>query len=119
MYTPISRSLVSLDSRRGTRTSCWPIASTHLASVNKLLLILADSNIRSFWFSVLRLSSDPARSMADAVLILIRSPVVTASFIPRIACDREETAFSYGRFNTKNASLAEGAPHLCGTRRAI
>lgn len=71
MYIPMFRIRVILLSLVGSRTSFRLIASTHLASVNKLLLILADSTIRSFWFSVLRLSSDPAKSMADAVLILI------------------------------------------------
>ena len=70
VHVPMFRILVIFDSLFGIRMSCRLIASTHLASVNKLLLILADSTIRSFWFSVLRLSSDPARSMADTVLVL-------------------------------------------------
>lgn len=77
------------------------MASTHLARTNKLLLILADSTILSFRFSVLRLSSDPAKSIAEAVLIRTSSSVDTVSFIPRMACDLEETEFSYisGQFS--------------------
>ena len=71
MYIPMFKIRVILLSLYGIRASLRLTASTHLASVNKLLLILADSTILSFWFSVLRLSSDPAKSMADAVLFLI------------------------------------------------
>lgn len=56
--------------------------------------MLADSISLSFPLSVLRLSSDPARSIADAVLILISCSVVIASLIDRIAWDLEEVAFN-------------------------
>ena len=48
-----------------------------------------------FTLSVLLLSSDPARSIADAVLIRVSSPVVTVSLTQSMACDLDECALSY------------------------
>jgi hypothetical protein len=57
--------------------------------------MLADSTMRSLSFSVRRLSSEPARSMAEAVLVRVFSGVVTVIFTPRTAWERDEWAFNY------------------------
>lgn len=61
------------------------MASMHWLKTNKLLLMLADSTIRSLPFSVRRLSSEPARSIADAVLTNVSSPVVCDTLTIKIA----------------------------------
>ena len=95
LFWPRESILVILLSLYGIRLDFELMASTHLAKVKSLLLMLADSTILSLPFSVLRLSSDPARSIAEAVLILISFSVVTVSFIASTACDLEEAALSY------------------------
>lgn len=47
--------------------------------------MLDDSTSLSFPLSVLRLSSEPARSIAEAVLTRVSSPVATAILIHSIA----------------------------------
>ena len=56
--------------------------------------MLDDSTSLSLPLSVLRLSSDPAKSIAEAVLIRVSSPVVTATLIHSIAWERDELALS-------------------------
>ena len=94
LFWPSERIRVIFDSRYGIRACFLLMASTHCARTKRLLLMLADSTIRSFPLSVLRLSSDPARSIADAVLILVSSPVVTATLTQSMACDLDECAFN-------------------------
>lgn len=94
LFCPIERIRVIFDSRYGIRACFLLIASTHWARTNKLLFMLADSTSRSFPLSVLRLSSDPARSMAEAVLKRISSPVVMLNFTQSTACDLDEWALS-------------------------
>jgi hypothetical protein len=52
--------------------------------------MLADSTILSLLLSVRRLSSEPARSIAEAQLIRVWSPVVCDNLTHNIACEREE-----------------------------
>lgn len=94
LFWPKERILVILDSRYGIRCCFFVIASTHCAKTKRLLLILADSTIRSLSFSVRRLSSEPARSIAEAVLMRVLSGEVTVTFTPRMACERDEWAFN-------------------------
>ena len=56
--------------------------------------MLADSTINCLAFSVRRLSSEPARSMAEAMHVLTCSPEVMVKVRRNIACEREEDAFS-------------------------
>ena len=70
------------------------MASTHWAKTKRDLFMLADSTSRSLLLSVRRLSSEPARSMADAVDMRTVVSVVWVSFTQRIAWEREEWALS-------------------------
>src|ERR1700761_3945871 len=71
------------------------MASTHCASTKSDLLMLADSVILSLPLPVLRLSSEPARSMAHAVLTLVSEGVAMVTLTHRMACDRDECALSF------------------------
>ena len=66
----------------------------HCDRTNSDLLIAADSIRRSLLLSVRRLSSEPARSMAEAVLSNTMSPVVCVTLTRRMACERELWALS-------------------------
>lgn len=104
LFWPKDRILVIFDSRYGIRCCFWLMASTHCERTNRLLFILADSTSRSLPLSVLRLSSEPARSIADAVLIRVSSPLIIATLTHKIACDRDEWAFSYSKRSATNHS---------------
>ncbi len=52
--------------------------------------MLEDSTNRSFPLSVLLLSSEPARSIADAVLTIVCSSVIWQILTHRMAWDRDE-----------------------------
>ena len=95
------------------------MASTHFAKAKRLLLILADSTILSLPFSVLRLSSDPAKSIAEAVLTLASLSVEIVSLMPRIAWDLEEAAFSYQVSAKIVTIIVHLESHLSRTSRAV
>lgn len=94
LFCPSDRIRVILDSRYGIRDCFRLIASTHCARTKRDLLMLADSTILSFMFSVRRLSSEPAKSIADAVLMRVCVSVVWVTLTQRMACERDEWAFS-------------------------
>lgn len=71
-----------------------------MASTKSEEFMLADSTSLSLPLSVLLLSSEPARSIADAELTIVVSPVVAAILTHKIACDLDECVFSY---HTKSA----------------
>lgn len=118
LFWPSERIRVIFDSRYGILLSPLPIASIHWLSTNRLLLMLADSTNLSLPLSVRLLSSDPARSIADAVLVSISlpigrrqtlyhgsiepirqsprdSPLVCVTLTIRMACDRLLCALSF------------------------
>ena len=86
---------VILLSRYGMRDFDCEMASTHCARTKSDLLIADDSTSLSLLFSVLLLSSEPAKSMALTVLARTWSPVVWLTLTQRTACDREECAFNF------------------------
>jgi hypothetical protein len=70
------------------------MASTHCARTNRDLLIAEDSTNLSLLLSVLLLSSDPAKSIAQTVLTRVCSPVVWLTLTQSTAWDRDECAFN-------------------------
>lgn len=87
--------------------------------------MLADSTRRSLLLSVLRLSSEPAKSMADAVetSVVLSDRQVWVMRMVRMACEREECAFSYSRvcqhFLLFSACFQKACSYLCSRGGAI
>lgn len=76
------------------------------------------STNRSLLLSVRLLSSDPARSIQDARLTRMVSSVVCVILTQRMACDRDECAFSCNK-SAGPFSLTQWQTYLGCRRRSV